>query len=249
MPSSIKQKNTSCCIGGDPPSPDGIAPRPASSPNKLEKRTSKDKSPSCTKSDAAQLPAIFEDDAGTSIASESKTKEKGRFRRLITGDLYPADLLPIQPESPLADVRSKSTSLLNESFTLTANKPDTDDERDSVLEKIKAKKSSSTLKDVTKRLKKHFSRESALNKRLARSSVGTSEEEIERRAELRRIRERRIREELDNEVVSDEEDDAKSMSLPVDSSPKEMQTQWRIPDDEVLVLPTFPSPPLSPCDL
>jgi len=56
---------------------------------------------------------------------------------------------------------------------------------------VKTKKSSNTLKTVTERLKKHLSKDGGLSKRHSRSSVGTSEEEIERRAELRRIRERR----------------------------------------------------------
>jgi hypothetical protein len=66
------------------------------------------------------------------------------------------------------------------------------------------------LKDVAKKLKKHLSIESALSKRYTRSSIGTSEEEVQRRAELRRIRQRRIQEELSNENGYD--DDAKSLS-------------------------------------
>jgi len=75
---------------------------------------------------------------------------------------------------------------------------------------VKLKKSASTLKSVKSRLKKHLSRDSGVSKRLSRCSVGTSEEEIERRAELRRIRHKRIREELSNEGIYD--DDAHSIS-------------------------------------
>lgn len=76
--------------------------------------------------------------------------------------------------------------------------------------RIKPMNSSSTLRTVKERLKKRFSRDSALSKRHSRSSIGTSEEEIERRAELRRIRQKRIQEELSNEGIYD--DDAKSLS-------------------------------------
>lgn len=113
---------------------------------------------------------------------------------------------------------------------------------------IKSKKSSSTLKNVTKRLKKRLSRDSVLSKRYSRSSVGTSEEEIERRAELRRIRERRIREELSNDEVYD--DDAKSVSSMVDArtpSGKKSSGSW-VPQDYIplsaLASPGAPYPPI-----
>lgn len=73
----------------------------------------------------------------------------------------------------------------------------------------KTKRSSASLTSVKNRLKKHLSRELKVQKRQSRSSVGTSEEEIERRAELRRIRQRRIQEELSNELGYDS--DAKSL--------------------------------------
>ena len=72
------------------------------------------------------------------------------------------------------------------------------------------KRKSSTLAAVTQKLKQHLSRESGLSKRHSKSSVGTSEEEVERRAELRRIRQKRIQEELSNEGLYD--DDAKSLA-------------------------------------
>ncbi|KAL2073267.1 hypothetical protein VTL71DRAFT_10591 [Oculimacula yallundae] len=112
---------------------------------------------------------------------------------------------------------------------------------DSESEKVKAKKSSSTLKAVTQILKKHLSKDEGLSKRHSRNSVGTSEEEIERRAELRRIRERRIREELSNESVYD--DDAKSVASPPGTPLKnDRQSAW-IPGNFV------PLPALSPVSL
>lgn len=75
--------------------------------------------------------------------------------------------------------------------------------------RVISKDSSNTLNTVKQKLKKHLSRDSEGSKRLSRSSVGTSEEEIERRAELRRIRQKRIRDELSIEGVYD--DDATSL--------------------------------------
>jgi hypothetical protein len=73
----------------------------------------------------------------------------------------------------------------------------------------KSRKSSSSLVSVKNRLKKHLSRELKVQKRHSRSSVGKSEEEVERRAELRRIRQKRIQEELGNDFSYDS--DAKSL--------------------------------------
>ena len=102
---------------------------------------------------------------------------------------------------------------------------------------------SSALIAVTRKLKQHLSRE-ALSKRRSKSSVGTSEEEIERRAELRRIRHKRIQEELSNEGLYD--DDAYSMgSIPdvnasTNSPPLPSQFSWS--PSEVASL-SSPSPP------
>jgi hypothetical protein len=174
MPSKVK--SSSCCIGRDPPSPDGLAPRPADSLASSGRRVSKEHIPSWTTADAAQIRAIFEEDTITPLPEEGPQvkphKGKGKLVAILEGD------------------RS-------------------DSDAETKFVEIKSKKSSSTLKSVTKRLKKHLSRDSALSKRHSRSSVGTSDEEIERRAELRRIRERRIREELSNGGVYD--NDAKSV--------------------------------------
>jgi hypothetical protein len=80
---------------------------------------------------------------------------------------------------------------------------------DSKRERIERSESSNTLKTVTSKLRKHLSRDPGVSKRLSRASVGTSEEELERRAELRRIRHRRIQEELSGEGIYDE--DAQSL--------------------------------------
>lgn len=64
---------------------------------------------------------------------------------------------------------------------------------------------SHVLKSVKSKIRKRFSKESGLSKRRSKSSVGTSEEEIERRAELRRLQKQRIQEELSNDRVYDED--------------------------------------------
>jgi hypothetical protein len=138
---------------------------------------------------------------------------------------------------------------------LEGDKSETDTEVK--LQEIQTKKSSSTLKAVAQRLKVRLSKDSALSKRHSRSSVGTSEEEIERRAELRRIRERRIREELSNERVYD--DDAKSISSRAGAhtpSDKRGSRMW-FPGDYIplpalmppaLPYPTLLLPHISPLD-
>ncbi|TVY64187.1 hypothetical protein LSUE1_G009805 [Lachnellula suecica] len=78
------------------------------------------------------------------------------------------------------------------------------------------KSNTNTLVAVTQKLKKHLSGDFAIKKRHSKSSVGTSEEEIERRAELRRIRTKRIQEELSNEGLYDE--DAKSLTSVADAN-------------------------------
>jgi hypothetical protein len=76
---------------------------------------------------------------------------------------------------------------------------------------VKPMRSSSTLSAVKIRLKRTFSRDSGLDKRCAKKgSGGTSEEELERRKELRRLRQKRIEEELSHEGEYD--DDAQSLS-------------------------------------
>jgi hypothetical protein len=222
MPSKVK--SSSCCIGRHPPSPDGLAPRLASSSVSSGRRVSKEHIPSLTTSDVAQLRAIFQEDTVTPLPEEGSEvkphKGKGKLTSILEGDKSDSDI-----EMKVVDVKSR--------------------------------KSSSTLKSVAKRLKRHLSKDSELSKRHSRSSVGTSEEEIERRAELRRIRERRIREELSNEGVYDP--DAKSVSSMVDAqtpSDRKIPNYWAgggyIPlpslTPPALSYPSIPFPFLSPCE-
>lgn len=133
-----------------------------------------------------------------------------------------------------------------------------DSDKDSV--QIKSKISSSALQVVSKKLKKHLSKDLTVNKRHSRSSVGTSEEEVERRAELRRIRQLRIQEELELEGIRPD-DDANSISSMITSPslpPTARQTHqsWTpgsfVPPPllmpPVLQLPKLSFPHLSPLE-
>lgn len=119
----------------------------------------------------------------------------------------------------------------------------------SELDKAVSKKASSTFTAVKNRLKKHLSRDSGItnSKRHSRASVGTSEEEIERRAELRRIRHKRIQEELSQEGVYD--DDAKSLSTvdaPVAPNISAIQKRASWTPGDPSPLPDFALPALTP---
>ena len=113
----------------------------------------------------------------------------------------------------------------------------------------KAKKSSRSLVSVKNRLRKHLSRELKIPRHRSRSSVGTSEEEIERRAELRRIRQKRIQEELSSEFGYDS--DAKSLQTiaVVDSAGEDggnLRVAERGPQVPATRSPTRWTPALSP---
>ncbi|RAL64490.1 hypothetical protein DID88_001965 [Monilinia fructigena] len=99
-----------------------------------------------------------------------------------------------------------------ENDVVAANEQDSDeDDEDERHQEVKPMLSSNTLKSVKSRLKKTFSRESGITKKNNKKrSVGTSEEELERRKELRRLRQKRIEEELSYDDEYDK--DAQSMS-------------------------------------
>lgn len=109
---------------------------------------------------------------------------------------------------------------------------------ESKRECIKTNESSNTLRIVTSKLRKHLSRDSGVSKRLSRSSIGTSEEDIQRRAELRRIRHKRIKEELSSGGIYDE--DAISMHSVVIAS----STKGHHGRQSPLALPELPAPQL-----
>lgn len=189
MPSFNIKNSSNCCITRDPPSPDGLAPRPALPPSK-PKGSSKDHISSWDTAETKELRDMLEKTILDTSDEPNLPRPQG------TGD--------------------KLKIILERDIT------DTDDGFE-----LKTKQSFNPLGLVKQKLKKRLSRDSALSKRHSRTSIGTSEEEVERRAELRRIRERRIREELSSEGVYDE--DAKPLSSFLDiklASDKKHSLLW-----------------------
>jgi hypothetical protein len=124
------------------------------------------------------------------------------------------------------------------------DKSDVDDEESRV---IAVKRSTSTLDAVKSKFQKHLSRESVMSKHRPRSTVGNSDEEIQRRKELRLIRDRRIKEELSTKGAYDD-GDAKSLStVATENSP--YRKPWsRISSEDMgssEPLEAFTSPSLS----
>lgn len=137
--------------------------------------------------------------------------------------VIPSSTGPVLPKSPpLMASWSTQFSKPEDSAELRAifedNVSDHDDDRGtmrSTKSKMSSKKLNAVASAVTSRLRKHFSKESTLSKRLSRSSVGNSEEEIERRKELRRLRDKRIQDELS---MDNFDDDAVSLSTVASSN-------------------------------
>jgi hypothetical protein len=173
--------SSTCCTSRKAPSPDALSPRTIASP--------------------APVPAprrISHHEPQEAIRSWSITVS--RLSRSEDDTEIGASF-----KEPVQEVDVSAESVKDE--------PRKETEREEVNEQneIKLMKSSSTLSAVKIRLKKTFSRDSGLGKRSAkRSSLGTSEEELERRRELRRLRQKRIEEELSHEGEYD--DDAQSLS-------------------------------------
>jgi len=180
MPSLVIKSTANCCSGCDPPSPEGLGPRPLS-PFKVSNKNLEvnpaDPILTSSNEDVSELRAIFiddEQDASDEEDDQAKVRSSSRLRAFLLG-----------------------------------SKPDGSD----FSEYIKSKTNFTTLKEATQKLKKHLSKEETNSQRHSGSSIGTVEE-LERRAELRRLRRKRIQEELSNEGIYD--DDAKSLSSIVD---------------------------------
>ncbi|KAK0626347.1 hypothetical protein B0T14DRAFT_100937 [Immersiella caudata] len=106
-----------------------------------------------------------------------------------------ADLSPNSPASTLPSVPATIVPIDPvELGQLVVEDSDSDDE----LESRTHNKSTSTLQLVRTHLRRHLSQDS-LSRRKSRSAVGSSQEEIERRAELKRLMHKRIQEELRTE--------------------------------------------------
>lgn len=179
--------SSTCCTSRQPPSPDAVSPRPMKSQPVTPANTLR-KSPR-----KASNPRIEELQAQvTSWSSSTKTEDGMEIRAIFEGQCF-----------------SHSDK---ENDMVAANEQDSDEDNEEERhEKVKPMLSSNTLKSVKSRLKKTFSRESGIAKKNdKRKSIGTSEEEVERRKELRRLRQKRIEEELSYDDEYDE--DAQSMS-------------------------------------
>lgn len=191
----ISMASANCCISRETPSPDGEAPRLVESSSKQSKKLTKDPilcsstvSRFSKPEDAAALQAIFENKSDVHHGDTQITAKKS--------------------SSTLSVVKSKLQKHLTRESVLICEEDKTDESDVDSETHITTKKSSSTLDVVKYKLKKHISRDSALSKH--RSPIGSSEEEVERRAELRRLRHKRIQEELGDEEAYD--DDAKSIT-------------------------------------
>jgi hypothetical protein len=241
MPSNT---SANCCMGRNPPSPEGPAPRLAISPPTPNRNLSASRDPrapipswgtSLSAQCGVELRAIFEDDKSEDESPELKAKVTPRLKALLGGDK------PYSADDPKAKVRKSRTAKLRALL-----------EGDPEHQRVKPKESSSTLSVVKNKLKKALPGGLVISKRHSRSSVGTSEE-IERRAELRRIRQKRIQDELSNEGIYDE--DAKSLST-VEGADSSLGNKNRnpwvsgdfLPLPELtplaLPLPSFPFPKL-----
>ncbi|KAI9643015.1 hypothetical protein NHQ30_008749 [Ciborinia camelliae] len=170
-----------------PPSPDAVSPRPIRSPSLTPANTLR-KSP-------RKVSNLMIGELQTQVptwSSATKTEDETEIRAIFEGQCFPNS--------------DKENSIV------AADEEDSDGENeDKIQQEVKPMLSSTTLKSVKSRLKKTFSRESGITKKNdKRRSIGTSEEEVERRKELRRLRQKRIEEELSYDDGYDE--DAQSMS-------------------------------------
>ncbi|QSZ31555.1 hypothetical protein DSL72_001122 [Monilinia vaccinii-corymbosi] len=179
--------SSACCTSRQPPSPDAVSPRPMRSPSVTPANTLR-KSPR-----KASNPRIEELQTQVhSWSSGTKTEHGTEIRAIFEGQCF------------------SDSDKENEIVVVNEGESDEDDE-DERRQEVKPMISSNTLKSVKSRLKKTFSRESGITRKNdKRRSIGTSEEEVERRKELRRLRQKRIEEELSYDDRYDE--DAQSMS-------------------------------------
>lgn len=175
-----------CCTNRQPPSPDAVSPRPVRSPSITPANTLR-KSPR----KASNLRIGEPKTQVPTWSSATKTDDGTEIRAIFEGQCFPDSDKEIE--------------------IVAANEEDSDEnEEDQRQQEVKPMISSNTLKSVKSRLKKTFYRESGTTKNDKRRSIGTSEEEVERRKELRRLRQKRIEEELSYDDEYDE--DAQSMS-------------------------------------
>lgn len=184
---------STCCTSRDPPSPDGAAPRPAISPLKANKKIARD-------------PVI----STSSISRYSKPEDEAALRAIFEDQQYDNGPSPYV----ISKKSSNTLNALKEKLRKQSSKEpvpvfvEEESEKSDYESDVNHQTKTFAAFDVVRsKIRKHVSRDSALSKH---RSIGSSEEDLERRAELRRIRRKRIQEELSQEDVYDE--DARSLS-------------------------------------
>lgn len=200
--------SSTCCTSRQPPSPNAVSPRPVRSPS-LTPVNTLSKSPR----KASNLRAGELQTQVPTWGSATKIEDAIEMRALFEGEGFPDS----DKENGIVVVDEGDSD---------------DDDEDETRQEVKPMLSSNTLKSVKSRLMKTFSRESGMAKNDKRRSIGASQEEVERRKELRRIRQKRIEEELSYDDGYD--DDAQSMSTvdcPATRTDKGQKRQSVLPED------------------
>ncbi|KAM0309729.1 hypothetical protein ACHAO8_008776 [Botrytis cinerea] len=179
--------SSTCCTSRQPPSPDAASPRPVRSPSLTPVNTLSKSPRKASNLRTGELQTEVTRWGG----SATKMEDAIEMRALFEGECFPDS----DKENGIVVVDEGDSD---------------DDDEDERRQEVKQMLSSNTLKSVKTRLMKTFSRESGIAKADKRRSIGPSQEEVERRKELRRIRQKRIEEELSYDDGYDE--DAQSMS-------------------------------------
>ncbi|KAK4458511.1 hypothetical protein QBC42DRAFT_314305 [Cladorrhinum samala] len=112
----------------------------------------------------------------------------------VSAGTSPRSLSSLQPSMPAAMAPLEPVEL----GELVIEDSDSEEDPDPYTQN----KSTSTLQLVKTKIRRHLSQDS-LSRRKARSAVGSSQEEVERRAELKRLMHKRIQEELRSEEGQD----------------------------------------------
>lgn len=204
----VKMGSSTCCTSRQPPSPDAVSPRPVRSPSLTPVNTLRNSPRETSNFRIGELQTQV-----TAWSSATKMEDKTEVKAVSEGE------------------RSPDSDKENEIVVVDENDSDDDDE-DERRQEVKPMLSSNTLKSVKSRLIKTFSREPGIAKADKRKSIGTSQEEIERRKELRRIRQKRIEEELSYDNGYDEDAQSTStVNCPAVRTDKGQKRQSVLPED------------------
>ncbi|THV47788.1 hypothetical protein BGAL_0289g00160 [Botrytis galanthina] len=200
--------SSTCCTSRQPPSPDAVSPRPVRSPSLTPVNTLRNSPRKTSNFRNGELQTQV-----TAWSSATKMENTTEIKAVSEGEC-----------SPDSDKE-------NEIVVVDEGDSDDDDE-DERRQEVKPMLSSNTLKSVKSRLIKTFSREPGIAKADKRKSIGTSQEEVERRKELRRIRQKRIEEELSYDNGYDEDAQSTStVNCPAMRTDKGQKRQSVLPED------------------